>query len=717
MHYLTGPLLQQHRLSETKDSFESNNVRFKPKQSNTPDQEQINPASLATYERYHQTAPRPGSARKKKRPGRNELTFQQRLRELAAAGDADGIYEEFWSTATTVPKTTQRSYWNMDSDTLESIYRAMNSRRRPVTRKVDTEEHVILPRTPITGSLAESPPNPSPNDLPMALHYIESSHRARLLQIHQYIESILNLTASYYAQIALLNSFCSAGDMITAMKLFDRWRHQPSTGPSTKTKRRTGKEMYSVMIRGLVGRNFQDRRFMPFRAARDTKTSMRNSGTTQIYAALELFYDLLRKGGTPTFETYHSLVVGMTAFKNDMEAAELLLDHMLVTKRKPYVQVLHVMIREYSRRRDFQAAERIFSMLREYRIRPRALTCNMVMKAVFEMSALEAQEYISQMMTLSDNGQGRNQLKSILEAKDPVSALKLWKVQEIRTYMRRNRVTDDQSTYSILIFGYGHLPSASGREPMKRIMSELAHSNINPNLAVLSSLLFAHLQHNVDKAEAMLDKMIAHSLEEQDRYLLFAPSSHEVRVFHQAPSPFRSQATPFKPDSVGIDDEFSVNTPQAVLGKGPFHALMLAMVERGDTGGMERVVDKMMAAAEENNHRRLEQSAAQVKRRPVADLKADENTAKIMLLGYLTARDFDKAATIQTYINSRPEWAHLHQHGITKTVEEARLQTPTVFELDQAKVFGETEGGVDDLEIDVTALSAKLRGQMESASV
>lgn len=516
--------------------------------------------------------------------------------------------------------------------------------------------------------------------------------------MHQYFESVLGLPIGYYARIALLTAFSTAGDMITTTALFDSWRHQPVTaGDTTRSRMRVGKEMYSAVIRGLVGNHFQDAHYRPFRAARDARTSVRNNGTTQVHAALELFYDLLRRGGTPTFETYHSLIVGMSVFKNDMEAAELLLDHMLVTKKRPYVQVLHVMIREYTRRRDFRAAERIFGMLKEYRIRPKAITCNMMLKAVFDMSPLEAEDVMGRPK--------RHQDRALTG--DPVTAFKRAKVQKLLAYMRHNKVDFDQVTYSTLIYGFGHFPRGEGYPDMKRTMEELSQSRIEPNLAVLSSLLFAHLQQGkLNRAEVFLDQMVGLSRQEQQDYSM--SKSDYANEFQQKPSPFRVlfQRKPHHEQQQQLE--------RAVLGKGPFHAIMLALIEHGDISGMERVLDKMMAAAEDNHKYLLTLTPVEVKRRPVVDLKADEHTAKILLLGYLTARDFAKAELVQAQINARPEWAHLHQAS-PLVLQDAAIK-PVVLLTDQDSVLGELEGELDDnIEIDVTTLSAKLRGLMKSA--
>ncbi|KAF9303017.1 hypothetical protein BGZ74_004472 [Mortierella antarctica] len=572
----------------------------------------------------------------------------------------------------------------------------MNSRKRPARLGQGSSLDLTTLEIPVNASSTSSTSTThisTPSNQRFTLHYLEQSHRTRLLQMHQYFESVLGLTIGYYARIALLTAFSTAGDMITTTALFDSWRNQPiASGDTTHSRVRVGKEMYSAVIRGLVGNHFQDTHYNPFRAARDARTSVRNSGTTQVHAALELFYDLLRRGGTPTFETYHSLVVGMSVFKNDMEAAELLLDHMLVTKKRPYVQVLHVMIREYTRRREFRAAERLFDMLKEYRIRPKAVTCNMMLKAVFEMSPLEAQEYM-----------GRK--------RQEVTAFKRTKVAKLLAYMRHNKVELDQVTYSTLIYGFGHFPRGEGYPDMKRTMAELAQSRIEPNLAVLSSLLFAHLQQGkLTRAEVFLDQMVRLSHQEQQDYS--TSKSEDVRQdeFQQKPSPFARMSS--QTNRHNYHEQQPSSLERAVLGKGPFHAIMLAQIEHGDVSGMERVLDKMMAAAEDNHKFLLTLTPAEVKRRPVMDLKADEHTAKIMLLGYLTARDFAKAELVQAQINARPEWAHLHQ-SLPLVLQDAPRP---VLLTDQDSVLGELEGELDDdIEIDVTTLSAKLRGLMKSA--
>ncbi|KAG0334310.1 hypothetical protein BG000_008427 [Podila horticola] len=571
----------------------------------------------------------------------------------------------------------------------------MNSRKRPARLGQGSSLDLTTLEIPMASSATSTSTtrSPTPSNQSFTLHYLKQSHRTRLLQMHQYFESVLGLPIGYYARIALLTAFSTAGDMITTTALFDSWRHQPTTsGDTTHSRMRVGKEMYSAVIRGLVGNNFQDAHYNPFRAARDARISVRNNGTTQVHAALELFYDLLRRGGTPTFETYHSLIVGMSVFKNDMEASELLLDHMLVTKKKPYVQVLHVMIREYTRRREFRAAERLFDMLKEYRIRPKTITCNMMLKAVFEMSSLEAQEYM-----------GRKPQE--------VTAFKRTKVAKLLAYMRHNKVELDQVTYSTLIYGFGHFPHGEGYPDMKRTMVELAQSRIEPNLAVLSSLLFAHLQQGkLKRAEMFLDQMMVLSHQEQQDYAMSKSEDAQQDEFQQMPSPFFRMSSQTNRNNYHEQQPSSLE--RAVLGKGPFHAIMLAQIEHGDISGMERVLDKMMAAAEDNYKFLLTLTPTEVKRRPVVNLKADEHTAKILLLGYLAARDFAKAEMVQAQINARPEWAHLHQSLPLVLQDEPK----PVLLTDHDSVLGELEGELDDnIEIDVTTLSAKLRGLMKSA--
>ncbi|KAF9985102.1 hypothetical protein BGZ65_011731 [Modicella reniformis] len=589
------------------------------------------------------------------------------------------------------------------------------------------------------------------------IRFIRESHAKRLLQMHQYFEQILELRIGYYSRIALLVAFSSRGDMITVRKLFSQWQE-----PQWKETHRQeqdglhlgGKEMYSAVIRGLVGQNFRDSERRSYYITVDHMTGTKNNGITQMYAALELFYDLLRKGGTPTFETYHSLVVGMAAFKNDLEAAELLLDHMIIKKRKPYVQVLHIMCREYVRRKDFARAERIFGMLQEYGIRPKALTCNLMLRAVFRTSSADALRYLGQTNNnIPDSIQGSEALEAM------ACQLKRQRIQEIREYMRENDTAPDQDTFSTLIYGYGHMED--GYPDLKGTMVEMSreHSQIEPNLIVLNSLLFAHLNHGKIKfAESILNQMLNSFHPAIDRVVVT-----NKRRTQQQPSPFRKSMQESKTEDKSKSDwkwqKWMVNEKlMMVPGKGTFHALMLAHVERGDIVGMERILDRMAQTRQQQQDQQYEleiryQLMPRVLRRPLltmVDLEADEHTANIMLLGYLKQRNFVKADIIQRQIQSRSDWKtsslfqdreenrqelieFVRQQSSQVIVERSLLEndddgeppissdsnngssrgTAAVFDPLSGKVEGELD---DDIEIDVTTLSAKLRELMKPLS-
>ncbi|KAG0051236.1 hypothetical protein BGZ83_003987, partial [Gryganskiella cystojenkinii] len=611
-----------------------------------------------------------------------------------------------------------------------------------------------------SGSAATSTSTPT-STFTMTLQFMAfSSHPRRLLQIHQYFESVLGLEIDHHARVALLVAFSAAGDMVTVQQLFNDWRNQG--------KVIGGKEMYSVVIRGLIGNNSPDLTprdsygdFKGFKNELVRINTTRNGGTTQVHAALELFYDLLKRGGTPTFEIYHSLIVGMAVFKNDMEAAEMLLDHMIVTKKKPYVQVLHVMCREYARRKDFQAAERIFGMLQEYGIRPKALTCNVMLNAIFRVSSVDVLEYMADHpQDVSQSTWNSSHAVTISEEEHLVLQWKRQKIQALRNYMQETGTLPDNVTFSTLFYGFGYMKD--GYPDLRKTLAEmtLQSSRVEPNMLVLNSLLFAHLNHDKLKtAETILDRMLS-----------MADSHKEQRPVQdvtmtrkgskQQPSPFKDQTRPAKPLSIERD-------PQPLFPpKGAFHALMLAFVEHHDIEGMERILDKMiqaqvrqeqvLQAAWDSYYDNSKKQKNQViiddqvecdeepghipDKIPHVNLEADEYTANIMLLGYLAQGDLEKAKMVQAQIHARPDWrssslfweressrqellAFVGQQGsqeiVRRSIEaDSVLLSPALKKQRKAVMEqGELDSAAelkDDIEIDVTTLSAKLKSLQKS---
>ncbi|KAF9102275.1 hypothetical protein BGX27_011104 [Mortierella sp. AM989] len=710
---------------------------------------------------------------------------RKRIDQLIKRRNVEKLYLEFWRICSTETLQCQRWIWggqDLGGQRIESIYRVFNSpalpeySSYPVNHRHEDSQippsklivqyfgkahtgsplpdmHQSSASVPLSSSSSSLLSRKSRNEvskdetqepLLFTLNFISISHARRLLQIHQYFERVLELRIGYYQRIALIVAFSSCGDMITAQKIFQQWQ---TSSVRDRGHIAGGKEIYSAMIRGLVGQNSQDSGRLSYFRKKDNTTGIRNQGVTQMHAALELFYDLLMRGGRPTFETYHSLIIGLACFKNDMEAAELLLDHMIITKKKPYVQVLHIMCREYVRRKDFMAAERIFGLLKEYNIRPKALTCNLMLRAIFQMSTPDTLQYLGQSAnTANDNLQ--------LDSEDPDTRalqLKRLKIQQLRDYMRQNKVSPDEFTFSILFYGYGHLED--GYPDLKSVMAEMTaqHSpKIEPNLAILTSLLFAHLSHGkVRTAESILDQTLQSTHVQTNRR----------KQKRQSKSPFQ-----WLKDDDDDEDEDTCNTrskPNSkknsniqrpslmVPGKGAFHALMLGYVEKGDIAGMERVIDKMIRAQQQ-------QLKAQSQPHPTdsitnlfipqVNLEADEYTASIMLLGYLKVQDFEKVKLIQNQIWSRPDWnsgflflerdqsrqeliEFVKQQSSKAVVRRSiqgrdgndpelspssslpsRTEVATLDPLD-----GNMNGELDDgIEIDVTTLSAKLRGLMNS---
>ncbi|KAF9294511.1 hypothetical protein BGZ88_003769 [Linnemannia elongata] len=742
---------------------------------------------------------------------------QRRIDQLSLNLEVDALYIQFWRICQTATIEEQRQIWsgNYDRDPTssstastnsnsigngprsaksrqESLYRAFNSPAKPKSLSPPRGQQDTLripygkPSTiskPSTKSSAASATT-RPTTSTFTMHFLGQSHAKRLLQMHQYFEQVLGIPIGYNARIALLVAFSSRGDMITTLNLFRQWQ-RPSSIRGTYTDRGGvggGKEMYSVVIRGLVGRNFQDSERRSFYVQDDPTSGIRNQGVTQVYTALELFYDLLRQGGTPSFETYHSLIVGLSTFKNDMEAAELLLDHMIVKKKRPYVQVLHVMCREYARRKDFVAVERIFGMLKEYGIRPRAVTCNVMLRAIFQMSTLEALQYLGHTATTSGNSNSTPPPHRApgLNLDAMADQLKRQKVQHLREYMHENGTMPNDRTFSILCYGFGHM--RSGFPDLQEVMVEMVQgpSAMKPSLVVLNSLLFAHLIHGkIRKAESILDQILLsfHPFED----FLYAQTP---RRRQQSESPFRKHASTSTITTGMLKEEPNLsdhNLPRIpmVPGKGAFHALMLAYVEQGDISSMERIVDKMIQTQHQqrDQHYQRRQLAARLAksskgrswsslptlRHLKVDLEADEYTATIMLLGYLTRRDLVKADLIQQQIRAHPDWRssslfldrdenrqeliNFVRHQSSKEIaRRSLLQSATeeddgdFVESGQRSVIedikaatgvgtatatttttkplsGDLQGELDDdIEIDVTTLSAKLRGLMNSTS-
>ncbi|KAF9427495.1 hypothetical protein BGZ94_004796 [Podila epigama] len=605
--------------------------------------------------------------------------YQDYIDEVCRDGKPDLLYDEFWRITRWEPMDVQRQIWTRNNVEMESIYRAMNSPYPPHDRggKSEGTYSPMAIRLPSPGNVDAAPPRstttttettetetaitstdtePPPPDPPtdaldnVFLQYQRHSHKARLLQMHDYFESVLGLQIAYHARIALLVALCSAGDMITAKTFFDKWMSEPLKDG----KPSVGNEMYSVMIRGLVGKNAINTGYIPFSSTQDSSTAVLNGGVTQMYAALEQFYDMIRQGRTPQFEIYHSLIVGLSTLENDMEGAEMLLDHMIMLKGRPYGQVLHVIIREYARRRDFISAERIFSLQREYNLDPKAVTCNVMLTAIFTMSLHQAEQYLQQSPEM---------VKKIAGAPDPLVALKRVKSTEMLDLMRKHDVVPTERTASILIYGFGHFPPGEGHAEIVRVVNDLRERRLEPNLVILNSLVYAYLhQGNVNRSEKWLDKLVNLTHKIHKALLKNSKEGQVVEKYQQKPSPFQYSDRQKK----GLIKDKEEFLGRSVLGKGPFHALMLAFIEEGKINAMERILIKMKEADEFLHHVRARMTPQQVKFCPVVNLRPDEHTAKILLLGYLTARDFEKAEKVQQEINKRQDWSHLHQTVLWK---------------------------------------------------
>ncbi|KAG0253297.1 hypothetical protein BG011_006435 [Mortierella polycephala] len=713
-------------------------------------------------------------------------TIRNQINRLVKRLKIDALYLQFWKICNTESIEIQREIWGgIWAPDQESLYRVLNSlappkypcpplpskfehptynfEQLPSVLTIQYQKNLSsgsIPGQTLERSTSESVSAKSSSQYTM--RFVGQSHANRLLQMHQYFEQVLQIKITYYSRIALVVALATKGNMITVTRLFRQWQQashsqddntaSPTT-PSSKTEAVLagggGKELYSAVIRGLIGRNYQDNQRRSFYVSKDFTTGVRNQGMTQVYAAMELFYDLLRRGGTPTFEMYHSLVMGLAVFKNDMEASELLLDHMIMMKKKPYVQVLHIMCREYARRKDFASVERIFGMLQEYRIQPRALTCNIMLKAIFQMSTPEALQYLEQ----SGYQLSLDQSQDDTNPEMMVQQLKRQKIRELREYMRHNSTPQDEATFSTLFYGYGHL--REGYPDLKEAMIEMSKTQppMKPSLIVLNSLLFAHLNHGrIKKAEAILDEMLQTTLP------VNAPPAWKGRYRLQSQSPFQKRdKDTFQADITTAANASETRSYFITPGKGSFHALMLAHVEQGDITGMERVLDKMIQANYRQQHQQQQKPHPHHRSNlrsvfwsmTLVDLEADEHTANIMLLGYLMQRDHARVDMIERQIQARPDWKsssmflsrdenrqvlidlvkqkssrEVVQRSLLESEEEddlpARQTTVTTEETltDHPQSLGEDPEGEldDDFEIDVTTLSAKLRGLMSTST-
>ncbi|KAF9919327.1 hypothetical protein FBU30_011075 [Linnemannia zychae] len=732
--------------------------------------------------------------------------IQRRIDQMAYDLDADAIYLQFWKICQTRTIEEQCQIWggasyrdyrypitppsgnsmgNFDrlaTTRQESLYRAFNSSVEPLLSSPPTGEPDVL-RIRCDRPALDSDVGSDVQLIPsmFTLHFLGQSHSKRLLQMHRYFEEFLKIPIGYYARIALLVAFSNRGDMVTTLNLFRKWQRSSPVlrNPQNQNERAmAGKEMYSAVIRGLVGKNSQDSELQPF-YGKGAAIGARNRGVTQVYTALELFYDFLRQGGIPTYETYHSLVIGLSTFKNDMEAAELLLDHMIIKKKRPYAQVLHVMCREYARRKDFVSAERIFGMLKEYGIRPRAITCNIMLQAIFQMPIPDALQYLSHIDIPPQNNSVFPQGSYSQDSEMVVEEWKRQKVRHLREYMHDNGTAPDDYTFSILSYGFGHMKS--GLPDLQEVMIEMLQSPTvaEPNLVILNSLLFAHLNHDkFKKAESILDQILQSLPPLKNLYADYSSSP----ISRQQESPFWKRASKgSKGEEITLQDaDIIVHSPRmpTIYLKGAFHALMLAYAEQGDISSMERIVDKMIQTQnqQQEQYSQLRQTLSNSEStfsssesrsqylalRPIIELEADEYTATIMLIGYLTSRDFAKAELIQQQIQARQDWRSSplfqdryqsrqdlidfvrqqnikevsrqssqeieYNHDSTADNDNKQLMhltsststtatTTTTTTTSELKPFsGNVQGELDDdFEIDVTTLSAKLRGLMNSS--
>ncbi|KAG0235848.1 hypothetical protein BGW41_000640 [Actinomortierella wolfii] len=644
--------------------------------------------------------------------------LEQHIREM----DTDGLYQQFWRICQTESIENQKQIWSRSRLKQSSIYRMFNNPKKPVMTRASQPIVKVLynPKSAgddeksSTASSIDKDPN-TQNSSQYLLHFVSSSHPARLLQMHHYFETVLDIPAGSDARLALIVACCSYGDMFMAERLFRDFRS------------RAGEEMYGAMIRGWISKT--NRRLEVPGSITEDQARLNKRRAARVNSALELFYEMQQRGIVPSFETYHTLTIGLATFKNDLEAAELMLQHMILRKGKPYVQVLHILLREYGRRGDFSSMMRIFSLYDEYGIRLKPISANLLLKAVFQLrddqvraildhSAEQQPQQHHLTVSSSDKPQG---------VEDPLLQFRRRQIAHIRSSLSKQS-KPDAFMFSTLIYGYGHLSGAQA--DLDQAIKDLQRSNIPMTTVLWTSIVMAYVgQHQLRQAETALDEALKwfkdQVLTKDNQDKTTTPTSTSSLSTRRG---WKAEATAAR---------------QAILPipRGVFHAVMVGMIESMDVAGMERTVARMMdlhdfcEKHEAAIRRQAEHSQGATVWRGSRQHEADEYTANILLLGYLMAKDVDKARRVAHQIAQHPSWETRRGHAGIEALKEyvfsqATKNTASVMQAirgeddeDAARTHHAREHDVnhantepieldDDVEIDIEELTRQLRSTL-----
>ncbi|KAF9159454.1 hypothetical protein DFQ26_006510 [Actinomortierella ambigua] len=687
-----------------------------------------------------------------KRPISHVEKIRRKLEQYLRARDPDSLYKEFWHICREESIENQKQIWSRARLKQSLIYRLFNAPGKPTMTRTSQPTIRVVYSTATTArgdgvdshdtsgsglsdggqgssSVAARNSNSSNSTSEYMLHFVSSSHPARLLQIHRYFEEVLGIPAGSDARLALIVALCSQGDMLTAERFFRIYRRQ------------AGEQMYGAMIRGWVSKT--DKRLEVHGAATDDQLQMlskRRSG--RINSAMELFYEMQQCGITPSFETYHTLTVGLATYKNDLEAAELMLQHMILRKGKPYVQVLHILLREYGRRGDYEAMRRIWGLYSEYGLRLRPISGNVLLKAVFQLRDSQVQAMIdrSREERRSQQQQQQQSGDNGSDAEQSTLEFRRRQIAEIcGSLSRRDRV--DPVTFSTLIYGYGHLEGA--QQDLDQVIQDLHASKVPMTTILWTSIVMARIgQRQLDRAETALGEALTWFKDQVLRTIPQAPwlledDGTEATVTTAATTNATiTTTTPSrKNQKLGWKAEVAkVRRLVLPIPRGVFHALMVGMVESHDVLGMERAAAKMMdlyefCATHEDAVRRLagyysgggnERTAW----RGLGQQEADEYTANILLLGYLVGQETDKARKVAHHIKQHPSWETRRGHAGIEALkqhvfQQARKNEAQAMQQSESSREGEGEeeeeaGELDDdVEIDVRSLTHRLRSTVE----
>ncbi|KAF9968945.1 hypothetical protein BGZ73_009005 [Actinomortierella ambigua] len=699
---------------------------------------------------------------------------RRKLEHHLRARDPDSLYKQFWRICQEETVEDQKQIWSRTRLKQSLIYRLFNVPKKPtMTRVAAGQEIVHVVYTPPKGDKAANHHDTtttvcssgsrmnkdnSSHHSKYVLRFVGSSHPARLLQMHHYFEDVLDIPAGSDARLALIVACCSHGDMFTAERLFRDFRSQAS------------EEIYGAMIRGWVSRT--DKRLEVQGVRTEDQWQMGTRRSARINSAMELFYEMQQRGIVPSFETYHTLTVGLATFKNDLEAAELMLQHMILRKGKPYVQVLHVLLREYGRRGDYEAMQRILGLYHEYGLPLKPVSATLLLKAVFQLRDSQVQAMIerddrrSREIAHTTTGAEKDAMSSSSSSNNSSSGTS-HEASTTPLDFRRRQIANicgllskegrmDPFVVSTLIYGYGHL--AGAQQDLDQLVRSLLSSKTPMTTVLWTSIVMAHIgQRRLRRAEATLGKALKWYKDQVLQLLSQEPLLAKGDEIKNAATVASTTATtttkPLRKNTkLGWKSEVAaIRRSILPIPRGVFHAVMVGMVESNDVFGMERIAAKMMDLSEfcaqhEDIVRRLaaygkDRTAWQGQRQQ----EADEYTANILLLGYLVGKEIDKAKKVAYQIEQHPSWETRRGHAGIEALRQHVFQQARKSEMQLMREAGGREDAMsgdrtrsddgvdadekshieevmaaegvdeldDDVEIDVQALTQQLRSTIE----